>query len=371
MQYKKIGVAFDHLLAFSALLAAFMMLFFWLATPFIVTISVKSLLIRKEALIYLQNMNYGVPAVVFAICFNAFYSGIGRTRIITFATVIMTITNIILGYILIFGKFGFPVMGIKGAAIATTIANYVLFSVYLFYYIRQSHATVYESFKFKILKLVQFRKIIDLSTPIVLQNLIGITSWQYFFLCVEKLGVHELAVSGILKSLFVFLGIPVWSLASTSNTVISNIIGQNKMENVIPALKKVLVVTVGISLTLNLIIILFPYPILSIFTGDVKLIKDCIPPFYTLMVAMLFFSSAMIMNQGIIGTGATKIPAIVELICCFAYIWYCYYFIQLLHSKLYIAWGCEVVYWLSLLIFTTIYWGSGTWKRFVRKVDVT
>jgi putative MATE family efflux protein len=369
LQYKKIGVAFDHLLAFSALLSVLMMLFFKLATPAIVELSVKSPFIREEALVYLQYMNYGVPAVVFALCFNAFYSGIGKTRIITFATVLMAVVNIILGYTLIFGKFGFPQLGIKGAAIATTIANYVLFFIYLLYFIFQRHAEIYDAFRFKILKLAQFLKIIQLSTPIVLQNLIGITSWQYFFLCVEKLGEHELAVSGILKSVFIFLGIPVWSLASTSNTVISNIIGQQRIDAVIPALKKVVAITVGISLTLNLFIVLFPFSVLSLFTNDSKLIADCIPPFYTLMVALLFFSSAMIMNQGIIGTGATRIPAIVELLCSFGYIGYCYYFIQLKHSKLYIAWGCEVVYWLSLLSFTTIYWSTGAWKRFIQKVD--
>jgi hypothetical protein len=55
---------------------------------------------------------------------------------------------------------------------------------------------------------------------------------------------HELAVSGILKSLFVFIGIPVWSLASTSNTASEQpIIGQNRVhDDVIPALKKVIIV---------------------------------------------------------------------------------------------------------------------------------
>ncbi|MDB5229081.1 MAG: family efflux transporter [Bacteroidota bacterium] len=369
MQYNKIGISFDHLLAFSAVLSVIMVLFFQLATPEIVELSVKSHLIQKEAVIYIHNLNYGVPAVVFALCFNAFYSGIGKTRIITLATVLMTLTNIVFGYLLIFGNFGFPEMGIKGAAIATTLANYVLFAVYFFYFMRQQHHKTYNSFQFKILKIAQLKKIISLSTPIVLQNLIGITSWQYFFLCVEKIGEHELAVSGILKSIFIFLGIPVWSLASTSNTVISNIIGQGKIETVVPALIKVMIVTVGISLTLNLVIVLFPHPILSLFTNDIQLINDSIPPFYTLMIALIFFSSAMIMNQGIIGTGATKIPAIVELLCAFSYIGYCYYFIQLKHSKLYIAWGCEVVYWLSLLTFTTIYWGSGAWKRFIQKVE--
>ena len=316
-----------------------------------------------------KMMNYALIPVVLGFCFNGFYTGIGKTKIITLATVCMAITNIIAGYIFIFGRFGVPPLGIKGAGIATAIADTVLFLVYLFHFIYYKQPKKYNAFTFKFIRVKQLWSIIKLSSPIVLQNLIGIGSWWYFFLSIEKIGEHELAVSGILKSLFVFIGIPVWSLASTSNTLISNIIGQNRIDDVVPALKKVLVVSMGISLSINLIIVLFPYPILSLFTNDTQLIKDCIPPFYTLMIALLFFSSAMIMNFGITGTGATFVPTIVELFCCLFYVAYCYYFVQIKHSPLYISWGCEVVYWLSLLSFTTFYWGSGIWRKYVKNVD--
>jgi Na+-driven multidrug efflux pump len=228
---------------------------------------------------------------------------------------------------------------------------------------------VYSAFRFKVIQIKEWWDITKLSSPIVLQNLIGLTSWQFFFICVEKMGEHELAVSGILKSLFVFLGIPVWSLASASNTIISNIIGQNKIDQVLPALKRVVFVTVSISLTLNLIIVLFPHTILGLFTDDITLIRDTIPPFYTLMIALLFFSSGMIMTFGIVGTGATVVPAIAELVCSFAYVAYAWYFVYILRSPLYIAWGCEVLYWLLLLAFTLTFWGSGIWKKYVRKIE--
>ncbi len=369
MNYKKIGKAYDHLLVFSILLSLLIMLFFKYAGPAIIELSIDSIQIQKEAMLYIEYMNYGVPAVVFALCFNAFYSGIGKTRIITIATVSMTVANCILGYLLIYGKLGLPELGIKGAAIATTISNYILMAIYIVYFIRQQHAKWYSALQFNAIRIKQFKKIIDLSTPIVIQNLIGFSSWQYFFLCVEKIGEHELAVSGILKSIYIFLGIPVWSLATANNTIISNIIGQKKLENVVPALIKVLVLTVGISIGLTLMVLVFSDPVLSLFTNDAVILKDAIAPFYTLLFAMIFFSSAMIMNQGITGTGATSIPAIVELICAFIYIAYCYYFIQLHHSKLYIAWGCEAVYWFCLAFFNVIYWGSGTWRKYIQKVD--
>ncbi|HNF50305.1 MAG TPA: MATE family efflux transporter [Chitinophagales bacterium] len=365
----KIGVAFDHLILIALILSVFLMLFFKYATPYVLAFVVKSVAIQESAMAYINMMNYAVIPVVLGFCFNGFYTGIGKTKVITLATVFMAITNIICGYIFIFGNFGFPPMGIKGAGIATAIADTVLFLVYLCYFLYRKHHKKFNAFTFKQIYFKQFYTIIRLSTPIILQNLIGIGSWWYFFLSIEKIGEHELAISGILKSLFVFIGIPVWSLASTSNTLISNIIGQGRIDDVVPALKKVLTFSVGISLSINLIIVLFPHQILSIFTNDTQLIQDTIAPFYTLMIALLFFSSGMIMNLGITGTGATFIPTIVEIFCCLFYVLYCYYFVQIKQSPLYICWGCEVVYWLTLLVFTTTYWSTGIWRKYIKNID--
>lgn len=369
LNYPKIGFAFDHLLTFSVLLIAGMIGFFHTAAAPLIDFSVSSSSIRLDAKAFIGVMNYAVPPVVLGFCFNAFYSGIGKTRIITLATVLMAVTNIILDYVLIFGKLGFPALGIRGAAYATAAADYVLFLTYLFYFIYKRSPDFYRAFRFTVIRFREWRSIIQLSMPIVLQNLIALTAWQYFFICVERLGEHELAVSGILKSLFVFLGIPVWALASTSNTVVSNLIGQKRQDLVIPALKKVLVIAISISLSLNLLIVLFPHTILGLFSNDPVLIRDTIPPFYTLMVSLLFFAAAMVMNQGIIGTGATMIPAIVELLCSFAYVAYAWYFVYILRSPLWVGWGCELVYWLLLMLFTLGYWGSGAWKKYVRRID--
>lgn len=147
---------------------------------------VKSTAIQDAAMEYINMMNFAVFPVVLGFCFNGFYTGISKTKVITIATVCMAITNIICGYIFIFGKFGFPPLGIKGAGIATAIADTVLFAVYLIHFLIYKHPARFNAFTFKFISIKQLWSIIKLSTPIVLQNLIGIGSWWYFFLSVEK-----------------------------------------------------------------------------------------------------------------------------------------------------------------------------------------
>lgn len=57
--------------------------------------------------------------------FRAFYVGITKTKILTANSVVMVLTNVMLNYVLIFGKFGFPALGIAGAAIASSISEAV------------------------------------------------------------------------------------------------------------------------------------------------------------------------------------------------------------------------------------------------------
>lgn len=369
MAYHKIGIAFDHLLVIGMVLSLLLFIFYHFFTPLLIPYLIKNPAIQTDAVNYMKGINWSTPFMVLGFCYNGFYSGIGKTRIITWATIGMAITNAILGYLFIFGNFGLHPMGIKGAGISTGIANVVLLLFYIVDFYKQKYAVQYHSYRFKNIQWDEIKSILQLSSPIVLQNTVGVASWCYFYICVERLGGNNLAVSGILKSLFIFLGIPIWSFSSTSNTVVSNIIGQGRTDAVVPALKKVLLLAVIITGSSVLFVLLFPNFVFSLFTNDASILQDIIKPYQTLSIGMFFFMFAMVMNQSIVGTGATFIPAFVEVVCSISYVIYCEYFIIHLHSPLYIAWGCEILYWMLLFTFTFVYWYSGIWRKYIKHID--
>jgi MATE family multidrug resistance protein len=84
--------------------------------------------------IYFNILLYGTIISLLRINLGCFFSGIGRTRIVMTASITAMIANIFFNYILVFGKLGFPAMGIKGSAVGTILGGVSGLAVLLFAY---------------------------------------------------------------------------------------------------------------------------------------------------------------------------------------------------------------------------------------------
>ena len=110
-----------------------------------------------------------VPLIIFQ-AFKQFSEGLSQTKYPMYATVIANVVNIILNYLLIFGAFGFPKMGIVGAAIGTLVSRFIMVA-YIWFLLRgkkKFHDYV-TGFNFKIIEKKVMNKIIGLGFPSALQ----------------------------------------------------------------------------------------------------------------------------------------------------------------------------------------------------------
>lgn len=101
-------------------------------------------------LTYFNILIYGVTISLLRNCLSCYFSGIGRTRVVMIATLGALVVNVVLDYVLIFGKLGFPAMGIAGAAIATLSGGAMAILIFLLAYFSRWNRIefmVMESFK--------------------------------------------------------------------------------------------------------------------------------------------------------------------------------------------------------------------------------
>lgn len=305
---------------------------------------------------------WGLPFLMLTQLFSAFFISISRSRLLIYGSMVATGLNIIFDYLLIFGKFGFPALGFTGAAVASVIAEvfYCLTMAGIFFYHR--HDRSYPIFNCGRFDFELSQRTLKVASPLIVQFLFSIGGWLIFFIFIEQLGGQSLAASQVLRNIFGIVSVGTWALATTCNTMVSNIIGQGRQREVVPLIIKICKLSLLYAIMLCVLLLAFSREFLSIYSNDLSLIVFSIPSLRVIVVATLLMSIATIIFNGVVGTGNTLVNLSMEITSVCIYLVYCYFIIRLWHSPLYMCWGSEFVYWTCLLTGSVLYLRSGRWK---------
>lgn len=361
--YPLIGKIVDHtiyyIIPFSILLFFFVQFF----SPFFLSEIIESPYILIAANQFIKNRIWGIFFALANFTFIAFYVGTTQTKVLSYVTILMMIVNVIFDYVLIFGKMGFEPMGIEGAAIASVIAEIVSFLFLLIYTLYKIDLNKYELFRFKVFDKEFLSRLFNVSSPIMLQNFFSLSSWFIFFMIIEKIGEDELAISHIVRSIYMVLMIPLFGFSNATNTIVSNLIGEGKSNAVLPVIKKIVILSLACTFILSLLCFLFPEFMVSFYTNDAQLIKLTIETLRVINFTMFFFSVSFIIFNGVTGTGNTKASLLIEFLNIIIYLSAAYYIAIVLESSLPIVWASEFVYFGCLGFFSYLYLKKGNWKK--------
>jgi putative MATE family efflux protein len=333
-----------------------------LLAPWFFSKSLHNQQIYEAALSFIRIRIWGLPFLMMLSMANAFYIGSGNSKVLAVTSLCQEVINIFFDYTLIFGKLGWPALGLNGAAVASviaegtgmTVAYTILFGMgfhkrfLLFKYLRPSWSIM--------------RSILTISAPLIVQFLFSIGSWFIFFIFIEHLGERPLAISNMLRSIFGFFGVFTWSLAATCNTMVSNIIGQGKTGQVFGVIRKIVTISLLCAVTVCILVNLFPYNILRIYTTDMALIREAIPSVRIITLSTLLMAISGVVLSAVTGTGNTKINLGIEFAAVVGYLLYCSIVVEQWRSPLYVAWLADFFYWTIIFVLCFFYLRSGKWK---------
>ncbi len=363
--YEAIGNTFYALAWFEFFLAIVMFLIMQFAVPVVFKWFIDSPIIYEKSIQYLIPRSYGVFFSYIGVVILALYMGIAKPKFIFIDTAILAISNIALDYALIFGKWGFPQMGIAGAAWASTIAEVLGFSAFVIYMFFDKDLVPFHLNKLHRYSIALMKKIYKISTPIVGQAVLGMGSWFIFFSLIENLGERALATSNLIRITYLTLSIPAWGYSSAINTLVSNFIGARKRQAVWPIIAKTAKLSVANTLLVALPVCLLPTIVLYPFFGgeDLSLIRESKAIFLLLIGIMVLFSYGLIIFNGVLGTGASYLALKVQAIGVFIYLLYLYILINVFHGSVLLAWGSEIIYWTFTILVLRRYLKSDKWKH--------
>ena len=163
-----------------------------------------------------------IPLVVFQ-ALKQFSDGMSMTRYPMYATLIANIVNIVLNYLLIFGNFGFPALGIVGAAFGTVISRFIMLA-YLWWLLAKKERTkaLVTNIKFFILEKLMLQKFINLGAPSAMQMLFEVAIftaaiWLSGLLGKNAQAANQIALNLSSMTFMVAMGLSVASMIRVGN----------------------------------------------------------------------------------------------------------------------------------------------------------
>ena len=361
--YKEIGPIFYQGIYFLLAMAVILFTFSIVFSPYILKNIISSPHIYDAAESYIHWRVYGFFFSFVMVMFRAFFVGTTQTKTLTLNSIVMVLSNVVFNYILIFGKFGLPEMGIKGAAIASVLAEASSILFFLIYTYISVDLKKYGLNRLRSFDPALLMRILSISCFTMLQYFLSMATWFVFFVAVERLGQRELAIANIVRSIYVVLLIPVNALATTTNSLVSNAIGAGGIQYVMPLINKIARFSFFIMLGLVGLSVLFPQFLLSVYTSEAALITESVPSVYVICCAMLIASVANVVFNGISGTGNTQAALLLETITIAIYGSYIVFVGMWLKAPIEICFTIEILYYTLLLITSYIYLKKAKWQN--------
>lgn len=314
---------------------------------------------------YFQSMCYSALPTALVAAASGFFTGLGNSQIIMRINAVGMIFNIILDYIMIFGKFGFPAMGIAGAGYATAIATW-LAAAYGFYLVftreNETKFRMLSSWRFDISMMKRFLKY---GLPSGLQWSLEGLAFTVFLVIVGRMpnGDAALASSGIAVTVMMLAILPAFGVAQAVSVMVGQHLGENRPEKAEESawtglqIAWVYIFTVGISFWT------VPEFYLSWFKNPenqgVWSQVEIIVPYLLMFIGTftLFDSMNLVFSLTLKGAGDTRFVSALALLLPWPLMILPTYLMKDLNGAVYWAWGAASFYIITqAMIF---------WRRFV------
>ena len=354
---------FPHGIFLSVLLSFFLMALSSFLAPIIFSKALHDEQIREAAISFIRVRIWGLPFVLVAQVCNSFMLATQHSAKIVAGTLAQTVLHMVFDYLFIFGYGGFPEMGLTGSAWASVLAElgYAITALGIIRFhpdLRRFNVMFTTRYNVNELTMILVK-----SSPLLVQYLLSIGAWEIFFFFVEHIGKAESAVSQLLRSVFGVVGIGAWALASTCNSMVSNLIGQKEHHKVIPLIHRISGISFGLGFVLGMPLMLFPEFFLQQLTADPSLVALGIPSLRIIVVATWMLSISTIYFNAVVGTGNTRLNMFFELSGIVLYLLYNWFVVEVGRAGLAWAWGSEFVYWLVLFTLSATFLYVGKWKK--------
>lgn len=325
--------------------------------------------IIPHEVVYFRILTLATFPMVFSSAASGFFSGQGKTVIIMVINIGATLINVVLDYIMIFGKFGFPEMGIEGAAIATAIAYIFASLIYVFCLYNKKNNKLFHTISSYKIDWKLFRQLLKFGFPNGLQMFVEVAGFSFFVMIVGRLGKIELVASNIALNINNLIFMPLLGISMSVSILVGQYLGDNKPHLAEKVSKRGYQLAYFYIFPYLLIFLFYPEVIIDLFNID-RTAADYDQVYRFLVIIMRFtaiYSIFDVLNLVLAGclkgAGDTNfVMKVIGIASVFVMIIPNYVFLNLLKFHLYWGWGFISTYVAILGISFYMRFNSGNWK---------
>ncbi len=265
--------------------------------------------LNKDASVIEQGVPYlewRLAATVFVgmnFAFRGYWNALDLSRMYMKTLIIMHACNIFLNYVLIFGNFGSPALGVTGAGMASAISMAIGTAIY--FYLGLAHARK-DGFLRGLATRQETHSLIRISGPSSLQQLFFAAGFVAIFWIIGKVGTTELAAANVLITVTLFAILPGLGLGLACTTLVSQALGRGDREDAYRWAWDVAKVTVVVMTVLGLPMWLIPDLVSSIFIHDAATRDVARWPMRLVGLTMPIEALGFAFMHGLLGAGDAK-----------------------------------------------------------------
>ncbi|ENM5740515.1 MATE family efflux transporter [Vibrio mimicus] len=157
--------------------------------------------IAKIAYQFCVLLSFGIPINILIFTFSSYFKSAEKPKILAYSSIVSSLVNVSVNYVLVFGEFGFPRLGAIGVAIGTLTGLSVSLMIYSYGFFKQKEIRIRPIFD-----LMISRAIIKLFSNLFIQDLFEFTVFYFFILAViSESGVVNSATYGVLTTIFMII----------------------------------------------------------------------------------------------------------------------------------------------------------------------
>jgi putative MATE family efflux protein len=328
-----------------------------------------SYLIAKDPVVEKLTSDYigfrflGLPFFLMIVAFRGFFFGIGHTKIFMISGIILNVVNIFFNWVLIFGNLGAPKLGLKGAALASSISTVVDFFFYLFVTTLNYYRKRYRTKKFFELDKEIVKSIIKLSLPVSFQNIFILVGFLVFIALIGFYGtLQQAATQAVISMVFLSL-LPCFAFGIAAQTLVGNSLGINKFKLAEIYGKESIKLLTIFTYSLALIYIFIPETVLLIITNDRLIIQTASPILKIAGISQIFYGIAIVLAYVLQAANQSFFVMKAEVLTNW------FIFLPLAYLSAVVFKLNFIITWLSLPIYIFIYtlilyykFRNGSWK---------